>query len=57
MLEVDLGPGAGSLDDTVPYNQVALEYADAASKSAENAALPEYARDWISTYFNSLLEE
>ena len=57
VLEMDLGPGAGSLDDTVPYNQVALEYADAASKSAENAALPEYARDWISTYFNSLLEE
>ena len=56
-LEMTLGAGVGAIDDSVPYNQVAYEYAQAASKSAENAALPDYARDWINSYFDSLLDE
>jgi hypothetical protein len=55
--ETTLGSGVGTIDESVPYNQVNYDYAQAAAKAAENAALPEYAREWIGAYFDALRGE
>lgn len=51
-----LGPGLGSIQESVPYSQVALEYQQAAVQAVENANLPTYAQKWVESYFASLLE-
>lgn len=51
-----LGPGLGSIQESVPYPQVALEYQQSAVQAVENANLPTYAQKWVESYFASLLE-
>lgn len=55
-MEMDLGPGAGSLDGTVPYAQVAQEYAQAAAQAAEAQSLTQQERQWVTDYFSALTE-
>ena len=54
--EAQLGPGLGSVQESVPYSQVALEYQLSAVQAVENADLPTYAQKWVESYFASLLE-
>ncbi len=54
--QLNVGPGAGSLDGSVPYNQVALEYAEAAARAAESQNLTNRERQWVADYFASLTE-
>ena len=54
--QAQLGPGLGSVDENVPYPQVALEYSQSAVQAVENAKLPTYAQKWVESYFASLLE-
>lgn len=55
-IQAELGPGAGSLDGTVPYNQVALEYAQTASQAADSQNLTTQERQWVTDYFSALTE-
>lgn len=55
-IQVELGPGAGSLDGTVPYTQVAQEYAQAASQAADSQSLTQQQRQWVADYFSALTE-
>jgi hypothetical protein len=54
--QAQLGPGLGSVEESVPYPQVALEYSQSAVQAVENAELPTYAQKWVESYFASLLE-
>ncbi len=54
--EAMLGPGLGSLDQGVPYPDVAYEYQQTAVQAVENANLPVYIQKWVESYFASLLE-
>ncbi len=50
----ETGPGAGSAEGYVPYDQVIAEYAAGAAEAAESLALTPEQRDWISAYFAEL---
>lgn len=55
--QLQLTPGLGNTQGSVPYDQVAGEYRDAAVQSAQQDNLPDYAKQWVNDYFTSLLEE
>lgn len=55
-IQMELGPGAGSLGGTVPYDQVAWEYAQAASQAADSQGLTQQERQWVADYFAALTE-
>lgn len=55
-MQAELAPGAGSLEGTVPYNQVALDYAQAASQAADSQSLTAQERQWVTDYFTALTE-
>ena len=54
--EMTLGPGLGDASGDVPYDQVVAEYQAAAARQAQEAALPDYARQWVTDYFTALTE-
>ena len=54
--EMTLGPGLGSTDGSVPYDQVVGDYRSAAVQRAQEAALPGYAQQWVNDYFSALTE-
>lgn len=55
-MQAQLGPGAGQIGESVPYNQVIYDYADAAVKAADNQNLTAQERGWVNAYFASLTE-
>lgn len=55
--QVQLGPGAGTIGDNIPYNQVVYEYAEAAARAADSQNLTAEERSWVNTYFASLTDE
>ena len=55
-MQAQLGPGAGQIGESVPYNQVIFDYADAAVKAADNQNLTAQERSWVNAYFASLTE-
>jgi len=54
--QVQLGPGLGDATGQVPYQDVILNYQDAASKAAQQAELPEGMRLWVDGYFQALID-
>lgn len=54
--ELTLGPGLGDASGSVPYDQVAGAYRDAAVQRAREAQLPAYAQQWVNDYFGALVE-
>lgn len=55
-MQAQLSPGLGTTQGNVPYDQVAGEYRDAAVQAAQEANLPDYARQWVDDYFTLLLD-
>jgi len=55
--QAQLGPGAGAIGGSVPYNQVVFEYAEAAVQAAESQNLTAEERSWVNSYFASLTEQ
>ena len=53
-LQVELGPGEGSLSGTVPYGQVVGEYAAAETRSAQYAALTPVQQSIVNSYYAEL---
>ncbi|NLO83982.1 MAG: hypothetical protein GX096_00925 [Clostridiales bacterium] len=54
--EATIGSGLGSIDESVPYNEVLPEYYESAVEAVQNANLPGYAQNWVDRYFSSLTE-
>lgn len=52
-----LGPGAGTLGDSVPYNEVVNEYAAAAARAADSQSLSRQERQWVDDYFSALTRD
>lgn len=52
--EAQIGAGLGTIDGSVPYGQALPEYERRAVEAVQNAALPEYARQWVTDYFKAL---
>ena len=52
--EAQIGAGLGTIDGSVPYGQALPEYERRAVEAVQNAALPEYARQWVTDYFRAL---
>lgn len=55
--QLQLGPGAGTLGDSVPYNEVINEYASAAVQAAESQGLTRQERQWVDDYFAALTRD
>lgn len=51
-----LGPGLGSFEGSVPYQQVVLEYQDAAVQAISRVVLPATQQEWVVKYFDALIE-
>lgn len=54
--QIDLSPGAGSLDGYVPYDEVIGSYAERAAQAAQEDALPARQRQWVADYFDALTD-
>ena len=52
--EAQIGTGLGTIDGSVPYGQALPEYERQAVEAVQNAALPDYARQWVTDYFRAL---
>ena len=55
--QAQLGPGAGTLGDSVPYNEVVNEYAAAAAQAADSQSLSRQERQWVDDYFSALTRD
>lgn len=56
-VQLQLGPGAGIISGSVPYQQVVLEYASAAVQAADSQSLTRQEQQWVTDYFTALTEE
>ena len=56
-VQIETGPGKGSLEGNVPVSQVVGEYADQEVKAAESANLTREQKQWVDEYFRKLTEE
>ncbi len=54
--QVQMGPGLGDASGQVPYHQVIFDYQEAASKAAQQEALPEGMQLLVDGYFQALVE-
>lgn len=54
--QIQLGPGAGDVNGTVPYNQVIGEYRQAAAQAMRQGALPATLQDFVNRYFDALID-
>lgn len=54
--QMQIGPGMGGFAGSVPYNQVIGEYQEAAAQAMSRAVLPEAAQDWVTRYFDALIQ-
>lgn len=54
--QVQMGPGLGDLSGQVPYYQVIFDYQQAASKAAQQEALPEGMQLFVNGYFQALVD-
>ncbi len=52
--EADAGTGEGAPEESVPYNRVFAEYAQAATDAMQSSNLPLWAREWVEEYFQAL---
>ena len=56
-VQIETGPGKGSLEGSVPYRQVIGEYAETEAQAAESAHLTREQKEWVDEYFRRLTEE
>lgn len=54
--QAQIGPGQGDLAGSVPYDQVIGEYSQAAAQAVRREALPAALQDWVTRYFDALLD-
>ena len=55
-VQIETGPGRGSLSGDVPYESVVGEYAESEARSADSAGLTTEQREWVDEYFRMLTE-
>jgi hypothetical protein len=56
-VQIETGPGKGSLEGNVPFQQVVGEYAEQEARAAESANLTREQKEWVDEYFRKLTEE
>ena len=56
-VQIEAGPGKGTLDGSVPYGDVIGEYAEAETQAADSARLTQEQKRWVDDYFRRLTEE
>ena len=56
-VQIETGPGKGSLEGDVPFRQVVGEYAEQEAAAAEAARLTKEQKEWVDEYFRRLTEE
>ena len=56
-VQIETGPGKGSLQGDVPFRQVVGEYAEAEAQAAESAHLTREQKEWVDEYFRRLTDE
>lgn len=54
--QMTLGPGLGSFSGSVPYNQVVLDYQEAAAQAVSRSILPVAQQEWVTNYFDALID-
>jgi hypothetical protein len=54
--QVQMGPGLGDISGQVPYHEVIFDYQEAASKAAQQEALPEGMQLLVDGYFQALVD-
>ena len=56
-VQIETGPGKGTLEGDVPFRQVVGEYAQQEAQAAESAHLTKEQKEWVDEYFRQLTEE
>ncbi len=56
-VQIETGPGKGSLEGDIPFRQVVGEYAQTEAQAAEAAHLTREQREWVDEYFRRLTDE
>ena len=56
-VQIETGPGKGTLEGDVPFRQVVGEYAEQEALAAESAHLTREQKEWVDEYFRLLTEE
>ena len=56
-IQIETGPGRGSTEGDVPWNEVLQEYADTEARAAERESLTLQERQWVDQYFSLLTEQ
>ena len=55
-VQIETGPGKGTLEGDVPFRQVVGEYAEQEAQAAESAHLTKEQKDWVDEYFRRLTD-
>ena len=56
-VQIETGPGKGTLEGDVPFRRVLGEYAEQEAKAAESAHLTREQQEWVDEYFRKLTED
>ena len=56
-VQIETGPGKGTLEGDVPFRQVIGEYAEQEAQAAESAHLTKEQKDWVDEYFRRLTDD
>ena len=56
-VQIETGPGKGTLEGNVPFREVVGEYAQAEARAAESAHLTKEQKQWVDDYFRRLTDE
>ena len=56
-VQVETGPGRGTLQGDVPYGEVVREYAEAGTQAADRANLTDREKQWVRDYFTLLADQ
>ncbi len=56
-VQIETGPGKGSLSGSVPWNEVVGEYAQTESRAADTENLTREERQWVEAYFTLITEQ
>ena len=56
-VQIETGPGKGTLEGDIPFREVVEEYAEQEAQAAESAHLTREQREWVDEYFRLLTDE
>ena len=56
-VQLETGPGRGSVSGDVPWGEVLAEYAEAEARAADREALTVRERQWVADYYSLLTEQ